>query len=96
MLCSQVPEEVLAISRAITDNTLNVAYASLHTVDFSRDALALLGHNVGRNVAQTLSCLLRPDSSGHFFRSHQTKVEMSLDPAGKGSAPRPLGNFVIQ
>ena len=37
MLCSQVPEAVLALSRPITDNTLNVAYASLDTVDFSRD-----------------------------------------------------------
>ena len=46
MLCSQVPEEVLAISRAITDNTLNVAYASLDTVDFSRDVLANLPHRL--------------------------------------------------
>jgi mannose-1-phosphate guanylyltransferase len=46
MLCSQVPEEVLAISRAISDNTLNVAYASLDTVDFSRDVLANLPHRL--------------------------------------------------
>jgi len=42
MLCSQVPEAVLAISRAMADNALNVAYASLDTVDFSRDVLANL------------------------------------------------------
>jgi mannose-1-phosphate guanylyltransferase len=37
MLCSQVPEAVLAISRAMADNTLDPAYAALDTVDFSRD-----------------------------------------------------------
>src|SRR5579872_6591132 len=42
MLCSQVPEAVLALSRAMAENTLNVAYASLDTVDFSRDVLAKL------------------------------------------------------
>jgi mannose-1-phosphate guanylyltransferase len=55
MLCSQVPEQVLAISRAITDNTLNVAYASLDTVDFSRDVLANLPHR---------SLVLRDRTSG--------------------------------
>jgi mannose-1-phosphate guanylyltransferase len=42
MLCSQVPEAALVISRAMADNTLNVAYASLDTVDFSGDVLANL------------------------------------------------------
>jgi mannose-1-phosphate guanylyltransferase len=46
MLFSQVPEVVLAISRAVADNTLNVAYASLDTVDFSRDVLANLPHRL--------------------------------------------------
>jgi mannose-1-phosphate guanylyltransferase len=46
MLCSQVPEAVLAISQAMADNTLNVAYASLDTVDFSRDVLANLPHRL--------------------------------------------------
>ena len=46
MLCSQVPEAVLAISRAMVDNTLDVAYASLETVDFSRDVLANLPHRL--------------------------------------------------
>ena len=46
MLCSQAPEAVLAISRAITDNTLKVAYTSLNTVDFSRDVLANLPHRL--------------------------------------------------
>ena len=46
MLCSQVPEAVLAISRAMADNTLDVAYASLETVDFSRDVLANLPHRL--------------------------------------------------
>jgi mannose-1-phosphate guanylyltransferase len=46
MLCSQVPEAVLTISRAMEDNTLDVAYASLDTVDFSRDFLAHLPHRL--------------------------------------------------
>ena len=46
MLCSQVPEAVLTISRAMGDNTLDVAYASLDTVDFSRDVLANLPHRL--------------------------------------------------
>ena len=46
MLHSQVPEAVLAISQAMADNTLNVAYASLDTVDFSRDVLANLPYRL--------------------------------------------------
>jgi mannose-1-phosphate guanylyltransferase len=46
MLCSQVPEAVLAISPAMADNTLDPAYASLDTVDFSRDILANLPHRL--------------------------------------------------
>jgi mannose-1-phosphate guanylyltransferase len=46
MLCSRVPETVLAISRAMADNTLDVAYASLDTVDFSRDVLTNLPHRL--------------------------------------------------
>jgi mannose-1-phosphate guanylyltransferase len=46
MLYSQVPEAVLAISRATAENTLNAAYASLDTVDFSRDVLANLPHRL--------------------------------------------------
>jgi mannose-1-phosphate guanylyltransferase len=46
MLCSQVPEAVLAISRAMAENTLDPAYASLDTVDFSRDVLANLPHRL--------------------------------------------------
>ena len=42
MLCAQVPEAVLAISRAIADNTLDLAYPLLDTLDFSRDVLANL------------------------------------------------------
>jgi mannose-1-phosphate guanylyltransferase len=46
MLISQVPEAVLAISRAVADNTLNLAYASLEAVDFSRDVLTNLPHRL--------------------------------------------------
>jgi hypothetical protein len=46
MLCWQVNEAVLAISRAIADNTLDVAYPLLDTLDFSRDVLANLPHKL--------------------------------------------------
>jgi mannose-1-phosphate guanylyltransferase len=46
MLCSQVPEAVLAISRALADHTLDAAYAPLDTVDFSRAVLANLPHRL--------------------------------------------------
>jgi mannose-1-phosphate guanylyltransferase len=46
MLCSQVPEAVLTISRAIADNALDVAYQQLGTVDFSRDVLVNLPHRL--------------------------------------------------
>jgi hypothetical protein len=39
-LCSEVPEPILALSRAIADNTLELEYGSLAAVDFSRDVLA--------------------------------------------------------
>jgi mannose-1-phosphate guanylyltransferase len=46
MLYSQAPEAVLAISRAIADKTLDVAYPLLDTLDFSRDVLANLPHKL--------------------------------------------------
>jgi mannose-1-phosphate guanylyltransferase len=46
MLCAQVPEAVLAISRAIAENTLDLAYPLLDTLDFSRDVLASLPHKL--------------------------------------------------
>jgi mannose-1-phosphate guanylyltransferase len=46
MLCAQVPEVVLAISRAVTENTLDVAYPLLDPLDFSRDVLANLPHKL--------------------------------------------------
>ena len=46
MLRSQVPEAVLAIWRAMADNTLDAAYTPLDTVDFSRAVLATLPHRL--------------------------------------------------
>ena len=46
LLCSEVPNAVLALSRAIVDNTLEVEYDSLATVDFSRDVLAHVPHRL--------------------------------------------------
>lgn len=40
VLCSQVPEVILAITRAVADGDLEPAYHRLPAVDFSRDVLA--------------------------------------------------------
>ena len=46
MLCAQVPEAVLALSRAVTENTLDLAYPLLDTLVFSRDVLANVPHRL--------------------------------------------------
>jgi mannose-1-phosphate guanylyltransferase len=46
MLCSQVPEAVLAISRAMANDGFDTAYRELDAVDFSRDVLAKLPHRL--------------------------------------------------
>lgn len=46
LLCSEVPEAILALSRAIADNTLELEYGSLAAVDFSRDVLAHVPHRL--------------------------------------------------
>jgi mannose-1-phosphate guanylyltransferase len=73
MLCSQVPEAVLAISRSMADNTLNVAYASLDTVDFSRDVLANLPHRL---------LVLRDRTSGWADLGSPTRVLDTLSRNG--------------
>ena len=42
----RIPEAVLAISRAMADSMLDVAYQLLDTLDFSRDVLANLPHRL--------------------------------------------------
>ena len=73
MLCSRVPEAVLAISRAMADNTLNVAYASLDTVDFSRDVLTNLPHRL---------LVLRDRTSGWADLGSPTRVLDTLSRNG--------------
>jgi mannose-1-phosphate guanylyltransferase len=73
MLCSQVPEATLAISRAMADNTLNVAYASLNIVDFSRDVLANLPHRL---------LVLRDRTSGSADLGSPTRVLDTLSRNG--------------
>jgi mannose-1-phosphate guanylyltransferase len=46
MLCVQVPEAVLATSRAVAEDRLDVAYPLLDTLDFSRDVLVHLPHRL--------------------------------------------------
>jgi mannose-1-phosphate guanylyltransferase len=73
MVCSQVPEAVLAISRAMADNTLNVAYAPLDTVDFSRDVLEHLPHRL---------LVLRDRTSGWADLGSPTRVLDTLSRNG--------------
>jgi mannose-1-phosphate guanylyltransferase len=80
MLCSQVPEAVLALSRAMAENTLNVAYASLDTVDFSRDVLASLPHRL---------LVLRDHLSGWADLGSPTRVLNTL--SRNGIQPRWAG-----
>src|ERR1700733_2099128 len=86
MLCSQVPEEVLAISRAMVDNTLNVAYASLDTVDFSRDVLANLPHRL---------LVLRDRTSGWADLGSPTRVLDTLSRNGIQPGWADEGNCVF-
>jgi mannose-1-phosphate guanylyltransferase len=73
MLCSQVPEAVLAISRAMADNALDVAYLPLDIVDFSRDVLANLPHRL---------LVLRDRTSGWADLGSPTRVLDTLSRNG--------------
>jgi mannose-1-phosphate guanylyltransferase len=46
LLCSQVPEVVLSVTRALAASDLNLAYGTVPTVDFSRDILAPQPHRL--------------------------------------------------
>jgi mannose-1-phosphate guanylyltransferase len=46
LLCSQVSDVVLSITRALAKNELKLAYGPLPTVDFSRDILAPQAHRL--------------------------------------------------
>ena len=70
MLCSQVPEAVLAISRAMANDTLDLAYPPLDTVDFSRDVLA--------NLPQRL-LVLRDRTSGWADLGSPARVHDTLE-----------------
>ena len=86
MLCSQAPEAVLATSRAMADNTLNVAYASLDTVDFSRDVLANLPHRL---------LVLRDRTSGWADLGSPTRVLDILSRTGIEPGWAGAGNCVF-
>ena len=84
MLCSQVPEAVLAISRAMANDSLDTAYPELDSVDFSRDVLA----NLPRRLL-----VLRDRTSvwadlGSPARVHDTLSRNAIQPewAGEGTA----------
>jgi mannose-1-phosphate guanylyltransferase len=46
LVCSQVPDVVLSLSKALAENELDVAYGQMPTVDFSRQVLALQPHRL--------------------------------------------------
>src|SRR5579864_1240749 len=73
MLCSQVPEAVLAISRAMANDRFDTAYAELDTVDFSRDVLA--------NLPQRL-LVLRDRTSGWADLGSPARVHDTLSRNG--------------
>jgi mannose-1-phosphate guanylyltransferase len=73
MLCSQVPEAVLAISQAMANDTLDVAYPSLDTVDFSGEVLT--------NLPQRL-LVLRDRTSGFTDLGSPTRVLNTLSRNG--------------
>jgi hypothetical protein len=73
MLCAQVPEAVLAISRAVAENTLDVAYSLLDTLDCSRDVLANLPHKL---------LVLRDRTSGWADLGSPARVLETLDRNG--------------
>ena len=83
ILCSQVPEAVLAFSRAMANDTLDAAYPALDTVDFSRDVLTGLPHRL----------LVLPDRTsgwadlGSPARVHDTLSRNGIQPewAGEGN-----------
>jgi len=46
LLCSQVPEVVLSVTKALAESDLKSTYGSLPTIDFSRDILAPQPHRL--------------------------------------------------
>ena len=69
MLCSRVPETVLAISRAMANDRFDTAYLEVDTVDFSRDVLA--------NLPQRL-LVLRDRTSGWADLGSPARVHDTL------------------
>jgi mannose-1-phosphate guanylyltransferase len=69
LLCSQVPEAVLAVTRALADRDLDPAYGFLEAVDFSHDVLAHQPHRL---------LVLRDESSGWADLGTPTRVVHAL------------------
>lgn len=69
LLCSQVPEAVLSITRALADCDLDPTYDFLEAVDFSRDVLAQQPHRL---------LVLRDEDSGWADLGTPTRVVHTL------------------
>lgn len=86
MLCSQVPEAVLAVSQAMANDTLDVAYTALENVDFSRDVLARLPHRL---------LVLRDRTSGWADLGSPARVHDTLNRNGIRAEWAGEGNYVV-
>lgn len=84
MLCSQVPEAVLAISRAMANDTFDAAYPGLDSLDFSRDVLAKLPHRLLVLSDRTSGWV----DLGNPARVHATLSRNGIQPewAGEGNS----------
>jgi mannose-1-phosphate guanylyltransferase len=86
MLCSQVPEAVLAISRAMANDGFDTAYPALDAVDFSRDVLANLPHRL---------LVLRDRTSGWADLGSPARVHDTLSRSGIQPEWASEGNCVL-
>ncbi len=86
MLCSLVPEAVLAVSLAMANDTLDVAYPALDNVDFSRDVLAKLPQRL---------LVLRDRTSGWADLGSPARVHDTLSRNGIQPEWASKGNCVL-
>jgi hypothetical protein len=80
----QVSEAVLAISRAMANDTLDVAYPALDTMDFSRDVLANVPHRL---------LVLRDRTSGWADIGSPARVHDTL--SRNGIQPEWAGEYCV-
>jgi mannose-1-phosphate guanylyltransferase len=82
LLCSEVPEVVLSVTRALADKELAPTYARLPNLDFSRDILAVQAKRllVLRNSGSGWTDLGSPDRVLGLFASHLNQPAWATQP----------------